>query len=278
MDSFRIMCPYSQYPIELRYIDDIFVTKKGIDYETQDYVTQIQLWSAQSQLSDNKGFQHICIKKVPATSKSRLLSEAYWLCMCSTLFPSIVNIFGMVEFDSHSALMMEYLPAGDVFDWLPRDFPKSLSTWVESGIKALQQLGYVGIAHNDISLENLSCRLDTGDCVLMDFEHTSFISHHFCLIPTKPRYRAPEALDIKEFNAANKHLCDMFAFGVSCSCIILRETDKSSKVWYTLDSKKNVPCMIANLMCAVHHHSDAHMSNRIIPLLSMLPHKRTSHL
>lgn len=270
--SLQVQCPVTSENICLSYVSSI----SDVDVQR----TCVEKWagkytSAAMNASLSEEEKHFCLKRVPHEESGRLMQELAWLMHCSTmLYPALPAVFAVINFGNEIAMVLEYLPVHDVFEWTPSSFSHGFDIWFETAMTALQYLCLLNVAHNDISVENLSCRIESGMCVILDFENTSHCN--WCYhqsIPTKMRNRAPE---LSNFNKVNKHLSDLFAFGVACAQICLRSTKWSVHMWTSLHQfeKTKWPEKVSKVMSAVDIVAPAKQGPPIISLLSMSPTHR----
>lgn len=282
--AFQLTCPVTRREIRLSYVSPISETNTRTTHHTcVEKWTCEQATEAAANGSVDSTIPTIkrkdfCLKRVPCQDRDRLLQEVAWLTYCSAmLYPSLPTIYAAVDFGAEMAILMEYLPAHDLFEWTPSSFPHGFDVWFATAVAALHCLSLLNVAHNDISVENLSCRVESGMCVIIDFEHAShYYANHHRFIPTKLRNRAPELSHIGDFNKANKHLSDLFALGVSCAQICLRGTKCAQSLWTSLHATKESmrPQKIAELMTTMDMVAPAKQAPAIVSLLCMSPTHR----
>lgn len=168
--------------------------------------------------------KHFLTSSPEASSKSR---ESAWQEIEITLRlskeASFVCIRCLGAFRDESGdvfLFMEYLPGGDLFQVAAKmsrtcfhGLEREAKVWplAISLIKAVTALHSIGVAHGDVSLENMLLR--DGQVVLIDFESAEEgdLSKVKVTKPGKPAYQAPEIHNDGSYDAK---AADLFACGV----------------------------------------------------------------
>eukprot|EP00927_Polykrikos_kofoidii_P055052 TRINITY_DN4936_c0_g1_i1.p1 TRINITY_DN4936_c0_g1~~TRINITY_DN4936_c0_g1_i1.p1 ORF type:complete len:383 (+),score=42.29 TRINITY_DN4936_c0_g1_i1:94-1242(+) len=115
-------------------------------------------------------------------------------------------------------LVSEYLPGGDLFDValdlgnIGPDREERAWPYIHSLVNATLAFHEAGIAHGDMSVENVLLRRGSTDVVLIDFETISFENAMVSGTRGKPAYQAPEMHDGQFYSARD---AELFALGVA---------------------------------------------------------------
>lgn len=151
---------------------------------------------------------------------------------------------GKDEFKEYSAIVMEYIPYGDLFGLVSqRPFSEKLArTIFRQILSAVKYLHSESLAHLDIKLENVL--VDVNDGVkLIDFDAGEFVqkgSQTISLNKGSPGYRAPEFV---KGNVQNLLAGDIYSLGIVLFILVVgtppyNELEKNGK--YVFDKHYEV--------------------------------------
>lgn len=141
---------------------------------------------------------------------------------------------GKDEFKEYSAIVMEYLPYGDLFGLVSqRPFSEKLArTLLKPILSAIKYLHGQELAHLDLKLENILVDPIKG-VKLIDFDACESVKSGLTTTSNKgsPGYRAPE---ISKGNAENLYAGDVYSLGVVLFIMVVgtppyNEVEKNGK-------------------------------------------------
>jgi len=151
---------------------------------------------------------------------------------------------GKDEFKEYSAIVMEYIPYGDLFGLVSqRPFSEKLSrTFFKQVLSAIKYLHSEGLAHLDIKLENVLVDVNDGVKVI-DFDACESIKQDTqtdSLNKGSPGYRAPEFV---KGNVENLLAGDIYSLGIVLFILVVgtppyNEVEKNGK--FTFDKHYEV--------------------------------------
>ena len=117
--------------------------------------------------------------------------------------------------DSHIA--MDYYPRGDLFSYVEQNHQNMTSNMIQRMIselsQALSHIHGLGIAHFDISLENVFLD-DNLSCRLTDFQLAKTSASNINGVVGKLIYMAPEVLNNR--SSYDGYQADIWSFGIVC--------------------------------------------------------------
>ncbi|CAK4070047.1 unnamed protein product [Aphanomyces euteiches] len=132
--------------------------------------------------------------------------------------PSLLHLLDHFEHDQMLCLVFEYCPHGELFDYLHRQHAnsktrvseKQAAIWFRQIVYGVQHIHGAGIAHRDVSLENIL--LDANQhCRICDFGLSSQEGKSCAGRVGKPFYMAPEVYDNQRYNGFK---ADVWSLGV----------------------------------------------------------------
>jgi len=142
---------------------------------------------------------------------------------------------GKDEFKEYSAIVMEYIPYGDLFGLVSqRPFSEKLArTIFKQILSAIKYLHSEGLAHLDIKLENIMVDVNQGVKVI-DFDACESINQETSIssvVKGSAGYRAPEFV---KGNAENLLAGDIYSLGIVLFILVVgtppyNEVEKSGK-------------------------------------------------
>eukprot|EP00475_Leptophrys_vorax_P045096 TRINITY_DN9273_c0_g1_i1.p1 TRINITY_DN9273_c0_g1~~TRINITY_DN9273_c0_g1_i1.p1 ORF type:complete len:327 (+),score=63.02 TRINITY_DN9273_c0_g1_i1:72-1052(+) len=215
----------------------------------------------------------------------------------------VVHFVDFFEDEIEASLVMEYLPLGDLFNYLCRKHRiselhgKKLFFQI---VKAVRKLHIAGYAHLDLSLENIMLG-NKGNVKLCDLAvaseiHTSssrkgqlivspkLVSSSLPFRPGKEMYRAPE-LNVEGISPedVNGIAADTYSLGVILFCILYgfnpyKSSCKDEDPIYTLivDDSVHFSCILELLEIKGHVSEAAEdlLSSLVCPVSSRIPLKQ----
>mmetsp|Transcript_19059 Transcript_19059/g.19061 ORF Transcript_19059/g.19061 Transcript_19059/m.19061 type:complete len:194 (+) Transcript_19059:9-590(+) len=142
----------------------------------------------------------IKILKKKTISENRILSKVKREIKVLKNFhhPHIIRLYEVIESPSNLALVLEYLPGGEVYTYLDRNgkIPEDRTrVYVQQIISGVEYIHNMRLTHRDIKLENLLLD-EFGSIKLADFGLSNFMSDGDFLKTCcgSPNYAAPEVL------------------------------------------------------------------------------------
>lgn len=160
------------------------------------------------------------IKKDKVESQELLLREVNIMKLCK--HPHIVKCYDFMETEKYYYIVMEYIPYGDLFDFLEKYeiTSKQCKIIIAQIISAIEYCHGNLIAHRDLKLENiLVADIKNFRIKIADFGLASYIDigkAHGTHCGTL-EYVAPEVISKKSYNAIK---ADIWSIGVILFCIL----------------------------------------------------------
>jgi serine/threonine protein kinase len=122
---------------------------------------------------------HFVEKLRDYASKSRESPLTELAILQSVHHPGVIKCLDFCEDNEHMYLVMEFFDGGDLYDVVEKGGRLHNSVARSIFRQIVEAIGYLheaGVAHRDISLENILCDSKTGRCVIIDFGMSTRVS------------------------------------------------------------------------------------------------------
>lgn len=156
----------------------------------------------------------------PGSSEQPWLDLALVSCLQKRSFPYLCKLSGVFRDASSTYVVSSYATEGDLLGWSDEIAPPGkartavITPIMRELFTAVKLLHNLGIAHADLSLENVVLTRDREGCLhvkLIDFGMASLARNKSGPVRAKPSYTAPEG---HEHSECDLFLADSFALGV----------------------------------------------------------------
>lgn len=135
--------------------------------------------------------------------------------------PNVISYLQQQNSTSGNQIAMEYVPGGDLFRYVEKNYNDMTSDTIRRMIseicRALAQIHSLGIAHRDISLENILLN-DNLSCHLTHFQLAKTSASNIGGVVGKFIYMAPEMFNNN--STYDGYQADIWSFGILCFILL----------------------------------------------------------
>eukprot|EP01135_Chromosphaera_perkinsii_P003757 Nk52_evm3s255 gene=Nk52_evmTU3s255 len=220
----RLKCPYLRNPKrEQRQASDHVCKSHSAMLDYKDYkVKRIGSGSTASVyvLTHLVSGDQTAVKVIKCTcqsgSKSLNAAEKEATIHKALRHPNIVRLSHYVITSSHCILAMEYLPGGDLCDYIsgcPITEKKALY-YFRQVVSAVEFMHANGVVHRDIKPDNVALDVKQDVCKLIDFGFACPVHTPLSRNAGTVSYMAPESLEAKDGVYGNLKAVDVWAAGI----------------------------------------------------------------
>ncbi|KAJ5067088.1 serine/threonine-protein kinase brsk2 [Anaeramoeba ignava] len=196
--------------------------------------------------------KQVAIKIMPKqlifeTEKARINAQKEIAVLKLLNHPSVLKVFDVFESDDYLFIVMEYMPGGELFDYLGnQEFISSAQSLIifQQLIYALEYCHNHLVCHRDLKPENLL--LDSfGNIKIADFGMAGLINERHLLETScgSPHYAAPEVIEGIEYDGTKSDIwsCGVILYGLLTGKLPFDGESIKDVLLKVVDAKYTIP-------------------------------------